>query len=449
VSRDRQVGVRPAQRTEEDAVFRTISMRLIPLLITVFILAWLDRVNIGFAKLHMLSDLGFSEAVYGLGAGVFFIGYFLFEVPSNLLMARIGARRTLGRIALLWGVVSTLMFCVRSETSFYVLRFVLGACEAGFFPGVILYLTYWFPTRRRARANGLFMSSFALAGVIGGPLAGAIMSGMSGVGGLADWQWLFIIEGLPSVAMGLFVLLRLPDGPADAAWLDEDARRIVMRALEAEHDQHDAHHSFGSAMKSARVWLCTLVFFCLVAGNATLAFWVPSVIKALGVKSVFDIGLLSALPFLAGTIAMIGNAAHSDARQERRLHCGIPAIVAGAGLAGTGYFIDHGALSFIALMIAAAGVLAAMPVFWSIPAAFLRGKASAGGIAVINCFANLAGFVAPWVIGLLTTRTGKLSSGLFFAAALEGLAALLVLFVVGAGRQRGSIDETPRIEAAS
>jgi MFS family permease len=441
-------GVGQPQRTEEDAVYRTISLRLIPLLIAVFILAWLDRVNIGFAKLHMLSDLGFSEAVYGLGAGVFFIGYFLFEVPSNLLMAKIGARRTLGRIALLWGIVSTLMFCVRSETSFYALRFVLGACEAGFFPGVILYLTYWFPTQRRARANGLFMSSFALAGVIGGPLAGAIMTRMSGVGGLTDWQWLFIIEGLPSVAMGLYVLFRLPDGPADAAWLNDYAKRIVARALEAERKQPDAHHSFKSAMQSTRVWLCTLVFFCLVAGNATLAFWVPSVIKALGVKDVFDIGLLSALPFLVGTVAMIGNAAHSDARQERRLHCGIPAAIAGAGLAGTGYFIDHSVISFIALMVAAGGVLAAMPVFWSIPAAFLHGKATAGGIAVINCFANLAGFVAPWVIGLLTTRTAKLSSGLFFAAALEGLAALLLLFVVGASPPRNAIDETPRIEAA-
>jgi predicted MFS family arabinose efflux permease len=274
------------------------------------------------------------------------------------------------------------------------------------------------------------------------------MTGMSGVGGLTDWQWLFIIEGAPSMAMGVFVLFRLPDGPADAAWLDEDAKRIVMRALEAERAQSDAHQSLMSAVKSPRVWLCTLVFFCLVAGNATLAFWVPSVIKALGVKSVFDIGLLSALPFLTGTIVMIVNAAHSDARQERRLHCGIPAIVAGAGLFGTGYFMDHGVVAFISLMVAAGGVLGAMPVFWSIPAAFLRGKASAGGIAVINCFANLAGFVAPWIIGLLTTRTGKLSSGLFFAAALEGLAALLVLFVVGANRSRGSIDERSRIEAA-
>jgi MFS family permease len=421
-----------SQVTDAELVYRKISWRLIPLLVFVFILAWLDRVNIGFAKLHMLSDLGFSEAVYGLGAGIFFIGYFIFEVPSNLLMARIGAKRTLGRIAILWGIVSTLMFCVHSVTSFYIVRFILGICEAGFFPGVILYLTYWFPIARRARANGLFMASFAVAGVVGGPLAGVIMTSMSGVGGLADWQWLFIIEGIPSVLTGLFILAYLPDGPEKAVWLTVEEKKRVARALESDSAASTGHHSFGSAMRSPRVWICTAIFFCLVAGNATLAFWVPSIIKAIGVKSVLNIGLISAIPFVAGTIAMIINASHSDKTNERRLHCAVAAIVAALGLAATGHFLSNGPVALLALTVAASGVLAAMPVFWSIPAAFLRGTASAGGIAVINCFANLAGFVAPFVIGSLTARTGVLSSGLYFSAGLECVAALLVLLLMRA-----------------
>jgi MFS family permease len=306
--------------------YRRATVRLIPFLVFLFILAWIDRVNVGFAKLQMLSDLKFSEAVYGFGAGIFFIGYFLFEVPSNLLLERIGARKTLARITMLWGITSILMAWVQSEWLFYVLRFFLGVFEAGFFPGVVLYLTYWFPAERRSRINGLFMTSFAIAGVVGGPLAGLIMNSMGGVSGLANWQWLFILEGIPSVLAGLAVLAFLPDRPANASWLEPEMARAMTARLAAEDKAVGKEASFKAALADPRVWLCTLIYFCIVSGNATIAFWTSSIIKEIGVQGNLTIGLLSAIPFLAGTIAMVWNGNHSDRAGERRLHCAIAAL---------------------------------------------------------------------------------------------------------------------------
>ena len=377
-----------------DATYRKITWRLIPFLVFLFVLAWIDRVNVGFAKLQMLQDLQFSEAVYGLGAGIFFIGYFLFEVPSNLLLEKIGARKTLARITILWGAASMAMAYVTTPTMFYVLRFILGVVEAGFFPGVVLYLTYWFPARHRARINGLFMTSFAIAGAVGGPIAGAIMNGMQDVGHLANWQWLFILEGIPSVIAGFFVLAWLPEKPENAKWLS------------------------------------AAVYFCIVSGNATIAFWSPSIIKEIGIQNNLQIGLISAIPFLAGTLAMVWNGMHSDKTGERRMHSAIPALIAATGLILTGMFLHNAVLALCALTLASVGILAAFPVFWSIPSAFLAGTAAAGGIALINSIGNLAGFVAPYMIGALKTSTGSLSSGLYFVAALEFLAAFLVVLFV-------------------
>lgn len=254
------------------ATYRKIAWRLLPFLVFLFILAWIDRVNVGFAKLSMLDDLGFSEAVYGLGAGIFFIGYFLFEVPSNLLLEKIGARRTLARITILWGLTSMAMAFVQSPMSFYILRFLLGVFEAGFFPGVVLYLTYWFPAAQRARINGMFMTSFAIAGVIGGPLAGFIMSRMVGVGSLANWQWLFIIEGIPSVLAGIAVLRYLPEKPGNAKWLSQAERDMVSKVIAREDAAPEKHSSLRSLVRNPKVWLCALVYFCIVSGNATIAF---------------------------------------------------------------------------------------------------------------------------------------------------------------------------------
>ncbi len=416
---------------ELKATYIKIAWRLIPFLVFLFILAWLDRVNVGFAKLHMLQDLQFSEAVYGLGAGIFFIGYFLFEVPSNLLLEKIGARKTLARITILWGLASIGMAYVSTPTQFYIMRFLLGVFEAGFFPGVVLYLTYWFPAEYRARVNGLFMTSFALAGVVGGPLAGLILNGMQDVGHLANWQWLFIIEGIPSVIAGMFVLKYLPEKPVNAKWLTPHEQQAVTRALELENSQTgNKHLSFKDAYRNSAIWLCAAVYFCIVSGNATIAFWSPSIIKAIGINNDLMIGVLSALPFIAGTIAMVWNGAHSDKTGERRMHCAVATLIACLGLVATGMLLHNALFALIALTIASVGILAAFPVFWSIPAAFLAGTAAAGGLALINSIGNLAGFVAPYMIGSLKTSTGSLSSGLYFVAALEILASILVILFV-------------------
>ncbi|AJG19014.1 MFS transporter [Cupriavidus basilensis] len=414
----------PAERNE---AYRKIAVRLIPFLVFLFVLAWIDRVNVGFAKLQMLQDLQFSEAVYGFGAGIFFIGYFLFEVPSNLLLEKIGARRTLARITILWGFASMAMIFVKTPMQFYALRFLLGVFEAGFFPGVVLYLTYWFPAQRRARINGLFMTSFAIAGVIGGPLAGFIMSSMEGVDGLANWQWLFVIEGIPSVLAGIAVLMFLPEKPISAKWLSPSERDLVTREIEAENRDPAKHSSLRAAFTNSRVWICAAIYFCVVSGNATIAFWSPSIIKELGVKGNLQIGLVSAIPFIAGTLAMVWNGIHSDRTGERRLHCALATLMAAAGLVLTGMWLHSAVLAMVALTIASVGILAAFPVFWSLPSAFLAGTAAAGGIALINSIGNLAGFVAPYMIGWFKTNTGQLSSGLYFVAALEACATVLVL----------------------
>nr|WP_256625494.1 MFS transporter [Pseudomonas sp. LPB0260] len=413
-----------------EATYRKIALRLVPFLGLLFLLAWIDRVNVGFAKLQMLDDLQFSEAVYGLGAGIFFIGYFLFEVPSNLLLEKIGARRTLARIAILWGLTSMAMMFVTTPGQFYLARFLLGVFEAGFFPGVILYLTYWFPARRRASINGLFMTSFAVAGVIGGPLAGLIMSGMEGVGPYASWQWLFLIEGVPSVLAGIAALFYLPEKPANATWLSAAQKRAVAAALEQENQAGHKHASLRAAFTNPRVWLCAAIYFCIVSGNATIAFWSPSIIKEFGVDSKLQIGLLSSIPFILGTGAMLWSGFHSDRSGERRLHCAFATLLAGAGLALTGLFLGSPLIALCALSLSAIGILAAFPVFWSLPAAFLTGTAAAGGIALVNSVGNLAGFAAPYLMGSLKTATGSFSAGLYVVATLQVIATLLVLAFV-------------------
>jgi D-galactonate transporter len=413
-----------------EATYKKIAWRLIPFLVFLFVLAWIDRVNVGFAKLQMLQDLHFSEAVYGLGAGIFFIGYFLFEVPSNLLLEKIGARKTLARITILWGLASMAMIYVKTPASFYAIRFLLGIFEAGFFPGVVLYLTYWFPAEKRARVNGLFMTSFAIAGVVGGPVAGFIMSRLNGVGGLSNWQWLFLLEGIPSVLAGIMVLLYLPEKPVNAGWLSAHEKQAVTQALEAENRDASKHSSLRAACANSRVWLCAAVYFCVVSGNATIAFWSPSIIKEIGIAGNLQIGLISSIPFIAGTIAMVLNGIHSDRTGERRLHCALATLVASIGLVLTGLFLGNAVLALCALTLAAIGILAAFPVFWSLPAAFLTGTAAAGGIALINSIGNLAGFAAPYLIGSLKTSTGKLASGLYFVAALEFTASVLVILFI-------------------
>ena len=425
---------------DADAIYSRIARRIIPVLILLFVMAWMDRVNVGFARLQMLQDLGFSEAVFGFGAGIFYLGYLLFEIPSNLLLERIGARKTLARIAFLWGVTSIAMMLVKSVAAFYLLRFLLGAFEAGLYPGVILYLTYWFPARRRARMTGWFMTAIPAAGIIGGPISGWIMGAMGGAAGLANWQWLFILEGIPSIVVGLLTLAMVADKPADARWLTDSEKARVLADLEADRRSAGQRtHGFGDALRNPRVWLLTLIYFCLVSANPTFGFWGPTIISGMGVTSNTTIGLLSAVPYVAAMVALVLVGRSSDRRLERRYHCACSCLAAAAGLVLIGQFADTPVLAFTALVVGVSGVLSAFSPFWQMPTTMLAGTAAAGGIALINSIGNLSGWLGPFVVGWLMDITGRTSAGLYVIACLETAAALLIVLFIPRGHTTASI----------
>ena len=420
-----------AAGTDADAIYSRIARRIIPVLILLFVMAWMDRVNVGFARLQMLQDLGFSEAVFGFGAGIFYLGYLLFEIPSNLLLERIGARKTLARIALLWGLTSIAMMLVTSVAVFYLLRFLLGAFEAGLYPGVILYLTYWFPARRRAKMTGWFMTAIPAAGIIGGPISGWIMGAMGGAAGLANWQWLFILEGIPSIVVGLLTLAMVADTPADARWLTASEKALVLADLEADRRSAGHRtHGFGDALRNPRMWLLTLIYFCLVSANPTFGFWGPTIISGMGVTNNTTIGLLSAVPYVAAMVAVVLVGRSSDRRLERRYHCALSCLAAAAGLVLIGQFSDTPVLAFPALVVGVSGVLSAFSPFWQMPTTMLAGTAAAGGIALINSIGNLSGWLGPFVVGWLMDITGRTSAGLYVIACLETAAALLIVFFI-------------------
>ncbi|TCK43615.1 D-galactonate transporter [Paraburkholderia sp. BL8N3] len=426
----------PAFAGEEDSaeasVYRKVSWRLLPFLGVLWVLAWLDRVNIGFAKLQMLDALKFSEAVYGLGAGIFFLGYFLFEVPSNMLLQKIGAKKTIMRITICWGVICMLQTVVTTPTQFYLLRFLLGAFEAGFYPGVILYLTYWYPSQRRARAFGTFMSASAIAGVLGGPLAGWIMTSMGGVHGMHGWQWLFILEGIPSVLAGIFAWFYMTDKPEQARWLTDDEKHVVLDALRRDNAaMGERGHDWRSLFTNRKVWLLIAIFFCLLCANSTLTFWIPTIIKDLGVSAPMAVGWIAAVAYLCGAVGMIANGAHSDRRNEVRWHFSGAAIAGGVSMLVLAALLGVAALppviAMLAMTAALVGTMSAIPVFWQLPNRYLAGGAAAVGVALINSVSNLAGFGAPYVMGLIKNATGRVTSGLYIVAVIEILAAVLVL----------------------
>jgi MFS family permease len=394
-----------------------------------WILAWLDRVNIGFAKLQMLSDLKFSEAVYGLGAGIFFLGYFLFEVPSNLLLERIGARATIARITILWGLTTLFMVFVQTSTQFYILRFLLGVFEAGFYPGVILFLTYWYPSKRRAKAFGLFMSASALAGVIGGPLAGTIMTGLAGTNGLAGWQWVFLLEGFPSILAGLITLFYLTDKPEKAGWLTDEHKQLILEDLARDRVALGSReHRILKAAGDRKVWQFIAIYFCIILANSTLTFWAPTVVAEVGFASPAIAGWITAIAYLAGAAGMILNGRSSDRHGEARYHCGLAALTGAVAMASLGLFLpDSSYLALIALAVAIIGTMSAIPVFWQMPNQFLSGSAAACGIALINSVANLAGFGAPYAMGLIKDVTGAMSPGFWLVAAFEAVTFILIV----------------------
>ena len=417
----------------EKATYGKVTWRLVPFLFLCYILAYLDRVNVGFAKLQMQEDLGFSETVYGLGAGMFFIGYFFFEVPSNVLLQKVGAKIWIARIMIMWGLLSAGMMFTNSETTFYVLRFLLGVAEAGFFPGIILYLTYWYTRTHRARIVALFMTAVALAGVVGGPASGWIMQTMGGVHGLANWQWLFLIEGAPSVVVGIAVLFLLDDGPRKAKWLDEREKALIVQRLDEEEQLKRAEghtsHSFSDAFKVPAVWLFSFVYFGIVMGVYGVSFWLPQIIKETITKDIWEIGLISMIPWGVGAIAMVINGHHSDKKNERRWHVAGAAIIGAAAFAASAIPGISGWTGIFFLTIATAGAMSAVSCFWSLPTGILSGTAAAAGIAWINSVGNLAGYVSPFVVGKIRDATHNMALALLVLAASLMAAGLLTLYV--------------------
>jgi MFS transporter, ACS family, tartrate transporter len=409
-------GVSPV---EARAILSKVTWRLLPLLFLCYIIAYIDRINVGFAKLQLQQVLGVDPAVfgrvYGLGAGLFFIGYFLCEVPSNLILHRVGARLWIARIMVVWGLISMCMMFIKSTTLFYCMRFLLGAAEAGFFPGVLLYLTYWFPARDRARTVALFATGGVIAGIVGSPISGVIL-GLNGVAGLAGWQWLFLLEGIPAALMGVIVLILLPNGPRQARWLTaaESAWIESRIAAEAALSEQPRHQRLGEAFTSGRVWLLCLLYFLLNVGGYGYEMWLPSIVKEFSGTSDAVVGLLNAVPYLAAAIAMLLVGWYSDRTGHRRWPVALGAMASALGFALSGW-LHNPYLAMAALILAFVGLKSTLGPFWALGTAFLSGTAAAGGIALINSVGNLGGFAGPFLVGVLKDQTGS------------NVAALLVL----------------------
>ena len=413
----------------EKKAYARVTWRLMPILFICYIIAYVDRVNVGFAKLQMLQDLKLTDTVYGLGAGLFFIGYFFFEVPSNIILHRVGARKWIARIMVSWAIVSAATMFTTSAMMFYVLRFLLGIAEAGFFPGIILYLTYWYPSYWRGRMVALLIAANPVSGVIGGPVSGWIMQSLAGKYGWAGWQWLFLLEGLPAIVLGIVVYFYLDDRIRNAAWLSEEEKQVLEKNIEAE-SQEKQSHSLREAFGSGMVWLMSFIYFCLLMGMYGVTFWMPTLIKATGVKSVLNVGLLTSIPFAAGVVGMILVSRSSDKRQERRWHCAVPAAICCISLILSAIYGKDTIIAVVALSLAMAGSLSALPVFWILPTAFLGGTAAAAGIAVVNSIGNLSGFLGNYLVGWLTDLTHSTNSGLYVLATAAFVGAALVITLV-------------------
>jgi ACS family tartrate transporter-like MFS transporter len=412
-----------------DAGLSRVRRRLLPFLFVLYIIAYMDRINVGFASLRMNQDLGLSDSVFGLGAGLFFIGYFIFEIPSNLVLTRVGARAWIARIMITWGMAAIAMMFVRGKASFYTIRFLLGVAEAGFFPGVILYLGWWFPRREQARTIALFMTATAIAGIVVGPISGALLS-MHGVLGIKGWQWLFLIEGLPAIVLGLVVILYLPDRPEDARWIPFDERHALSDALASERELHTpaARNSLTAGLSDARVWLMATIYFGLVMGIYGVNMWLPQIVRGLNPSGDFAIGVITAIPSFAAALCMVRVGLASDRSGERRRYLVLSLMAGAAGLLISA-ITHNGFVELAAISVSFAGTSSALGPFWAIPNEFLGGAAAAGGIALINSLGNLGGFAGPTVMGHLKQATGSFAAGLALLALGLAIAAFLALLV--------------------
>lgn len=412
------------------AAYAKAAWRLLPLLLVIYGLGYIDRTNVSYAQLAMKEKLGFTDAIYGLGAGIFFIGYVVFEIPSNLLLARLGARPVIAACLASWGAASTACAVVSSPLQFYVARFVVGACEAGLFPGFILYLAYWFPARRRGQATALMLVSMVTASMIAGPISGWILQTWDGDLGLSNWQWLFVLEGLPSLLFSVAALWVMPNRPAEAAWLTAAEKDAVTHDLaEDERAKAGSDVSTAKALLDPKIYILSFCLFTVLGGYYAVTFWLPTIIQSAGVTSMLDVGLYAVIPNAVAAVAMIVVGRHSDSAMERRWHFAVPLLLAAAGLAFAATQSPSLPLALAALSLALAGVMSAFPTFWAIPTAYLSGTTAVVGVAVINSIGAFAGFVSPYVVGLIKQATGSLTYAFlpFVALMIAGAVAMLWL----------------------
>jgi MFS transporter, ACS family, tartrate transporter len=415
---------------------RKISQRLIPFLFVLYVVAWLDRVNVGFAALQMNSDLGFSSSVFGLGSGIFFVGYCLFEVPSNIILERVGARLWIARIMVSWGLISAGMMFIRTPLAFCILRFFLGVAEAGFFPGVVYYLSLWYPARQRARAIAGFMAAIPVTGLIGGPLSGALL-GLNGYYGLGGWQWLFLLEGLPAIILGLVVVFYLTDRPEVASWLTPAERNWLLSELTRERQADPKSHSILEALTDHTVWLLGIIFLLVAAGFYGYSFWSPLIVQSLFRIGNLGVGLVLGAISAVTILCMLLNSAHSDRTNERRIHIAIPLFLMGIGFVACAVF-HQPVLVIVALALVPLGHCSAYGPFWSMPTQFLTGPAAASGIALVATIASIGGFLGPAVIGFLKSRTQTHTTAFALLGALALVAAWLSIRLHGSTATRST-----------
>lgn len=420
---------------DENLLFRKVSLRILPVLMLGFFFSYLNRVNVGFAKLQMASDLNFSDAVYGFGAGIFFLGYFLLEVPSNVILHKVGARKWISRIMISWGLLSCVTIFVRTPMQFYVMRFLLGLAEAGFIPGAIYYMAQWYPAARRGRAWGTFYIALASSGVIGGLLSGAILKFMSGMGGLRGWQWLILCEGVPAILLGIYIFFRMNEDIRRAKWLNEDEKNHLILAI-AKEDRNKLTHGFSALLANARVWALVVIYFVYNMGLYAISFWMPTLVQKMGTTDALTIGILTAVPGACAIVCMLAFGYSADRCNERKWHLIVAYVMAAVGFVLCVVWQNEPVLGIVALCIANMGVLSIPALFWSVPTAFLAGVTAAAGIAMINAIGNLAGFVSPYMIGYLKDLTGRTDIALIVVASGLVVGAVLVALVLGRRNRR-------------
>lgn len=442
----------PLSSAAEDQLYKKVLWRIVPILFFCHTISFLDRVNIGFAKLQMLGDLKINDPAFALGASMFFVGYIAFEIPSNLVLHKMGARLWIARIMMSWGVISVgtmfvaqlaHLFGIRNETMFYIMRFLLGCCEAGFYPGMLLYINYWFPSTRQTKVTSGLLLALPLSLVFGSPLSGWLMQQSQGFLGYDGWQWMLAIEGAPAILLAFWVYFGLSDKISHASWLTPSEKLILENNVVAERLGKSYH--FGAALRDYRVWIVAGIIFTYATGFYGLSFWLPSIIRAAGVKSTFHIGVLSAIPFVAAATSMLFNTWHSSKTGERRWHAAIPAFVGGTGLILSAAFAGNLPLAIFFLSLAAAGILGLTPVVWTYPGSLLSGTAAAAGIAMINSIGSLSGIAGSMVTNVMKQLTGNINNGTYTLGCVLLCTGILVLSLPaetfrGARRKDGLAD---------